>query len=252
MGNDSLVYSKGLTTASKHAKSLSQLKPSSIFDGFPILVRRYFSDVDGTEIAKGAAPAAMQASYPVYMFGNFDMNGGFRIGNGQCPAPAGTFYVLTFIYGIGQTFLPFNGGLNTVKNKLLIGDVIHIFADSLDLPTTFVWIVQSNPNSPLGSVIRNLETVTGILPVEKFQYFADSNAQYGEAFRFDKSNRVGDFREDQHNPNVFKSPDFTNQNNFIDVRLKFKLDQYLGINFYFQFATNVINFNFLINKQVTQ
>lgn len=252
MGNDSLLYSKGLTTASKHAKSLSQLKPSSLYDGFPIQVRRYFSDVDGGEIAKGAAPAAMQISYPVYMFGNFDKGGGYRIANGQCPALGGTFYVMTYVHGFGQSFLPFNGGLNTIKNKLLIGDIVSIFADSLDFPTTFVWIVQSNPNTSLCAVVENLESETGILPVEKFQYFADSNAQYGEAFRFDKANRVGDFKENQHNPNVFKSPDFTNQNNFIDIRLKFKLDQYLGINFYFQFVTNVINFNFLINKQVIQ
>lgn len=217
----------------------------------PIKIKRFYTDVNGVIVNKALVPAALQINFPVYLFGDFDRSGGYNIGKQVCPPLAGSFYVGSFTHGQGVPFLYFNG-LSNIYEQIKIGDIVHLFADSLAVPTYYIWIVQTLVKNSIASIVSNTETAQkdgsiGKIFVDQIYYFSDTILQWDEPFHITRMDNVGQYLDDQLQPYVYKNPD-TVQNDFLDMVYSFKLDQYIMISTYMIYEANEISWNFQIKK----
>lgn len=216
----------------------------------PVVIKRYFTDVDGVILDKNTVPAALQVEYPFFVFGNFDMQGGYQTGLKTIGPIPGTFYLTSFVNAGGITSQQITGfsAFNEIKGKIATGDIIHVFTDDLDNPNYFIWIVLHNPTGPLSSITGNSQTeqrdgLIGKIYLEKFQYFSDNERQWDYPVHFYRVTNIANYGSEQVQPYIFKTP-FTMQNGFIEMKCEFNFDQFLGLASYFRFETESITWNF--------
>jgi hypothetical protein len=238
------LLSKGITRA-------MLLDLPSIGDMFQFQVNKYFTDINGTIIAKAAAPAGMRVKYPVYLLGNYDRNGGYRQAQKMIPPIGTNVYLGSFVYGIDQVpaFLQLTG-LNNIKSLFKFGDIITIYADSFDAASCFCWIIQTNTQVAVGSFVQNSETVRDgrvtKLRVANQSYQVDTVDQYNEQWNFLRIANTGIYENDPVDVKIYKTPNYK-LTDFIVVKAPFEISQYIGINFYMIDTCDLlsINLNFL-------
>ncbi len=217
----------------------------------PVNITRYYTDVDGVVIPKATAPAALQVSVPVYALGEFDRQGGFRVGQQSVVPAAALQWLQTFVYGAALPF-PFATTLSTIQNYLNSGDVIQVWTDDVTSPNYYIFIVLSikTPGQAnIASIMSNLRS--GALYCDSFDYYALTNnnvyqPQFNEPLRFVRFSNAGQYVSDDINPLSFKDPLTQQQNNFIAVMLEFSLSHFLGIYFYLEYGTDSVQLNFKI------
>lgn len=213
-------------------------------------VKRFFTDVNGTIVAKATVPVGMQCEYPFYLFGDFDRQGGYSIGLRTVPVVNGNAYLMTFVNGHGFTSANIVGfsGANTLQGQLSVGDIVHVFTDSTQNPTFFVWVVIQNNAGSLASIVGNTDTtqrdgLIGPIYLQSFRYTSDNSFQFDYPFYFIRYTNIATWKSDQVQPMMFKDP-FVEQLNFIEVQTEFDLNQYISVGQYFLFDTEEIQFNF--------
>lgn len=220
----------------------------------PVLIKKIYSDVDGLVIAKNTIPATLQKKVPVFLLGDFDRQGGYKIGLQSVPPDANLKYLLTFVNGNGFSFANIVGfsGVGTIHQHIKTGDIVSVFTDSLTAPGYFVWIVIQNTYASIASIIGNSETLQndrriGPIYVHEINYIADNNAQLSEAIQIVHYSNIGTWKANQIDPlGIFRTP-FDVQTGLVRIALKpFPLDQYLGMNFNMLFATDNITMDFKI------
>jgi hypothetical protein len=217
----------------------------------PVKITRYFTDVNGTIVDKTLVPASLQVKYPIYLLGQFDRNGGYKKSITATPPMPGTFYYMSFTQGVNSPFLSFTG-LNTIKGFIRTGDIVEVFTDDLENPTYFVWFVISSEPVSISSIISNTESTQadnriGVLYVQNYQYVSDNAAQYFEPIIYSRFDNIGNYRTDSVQPYIYKTP-YVEQTGILTIDNDFKLDQYIGLNMYFLFATNSITLTFKVVK----
>lgn len=229
--------------------------PHHYFNTIPIIIKRYFTDVNGTIVNKALVPPALQVEYPFAVFGDYDKQGGYSNSFKALQPIPGTEYLLSFVNGMGfipQTLTGFSG-VNTVKNVIGFGDLVHVFTDDSQNPNYFVWIVQKNSYGSLGSIVGNSETdqkdgMLGKLYLQEFQYTTDNPVeQWRNPIHFVRSTNNSTWRSDQVQPYIFKTPD-NEQAELITIKCEFNLDQFLALVNYFYFDTEIITWNFKIRN----
>lgn len=217
----------------------------------PVTVRRWFTDVNGTIIDKATAPAQMQTYYPLYVFGEFDRQGGYAASLKALAPDDNTKYLLSFTQGAAFSSQMIAGGfsgVNNVKNMIATGDVVHVFTDDLQNPNCFVWIVQSFNQGSLGSILSNADSMqrdglVGPITLESWKYHADNERQYDYPFYLIRSTNLTMVQVNQLQPLMFKDP-YVQQAELIEITAMFNLDQYLGIGLQFLYDTDIITLNF--------
>lgn len=221
----------------------------------PVNVTRYFTDVNGTVVAKATVPAALQVSYPFFMWGKFDMAGGYRQGLAALPLPNGVVYVRSFVNGMSGDSADVTGVnvLSTIQTRLQVGDIIHVYTDSYTAPTYYIWIVQSDPAAGWGSIVGNTLSTQeddrfNRLFIDSVVYVTANVDQWNDPILILRSNNIGMFRTDKINPLYVRVPANNYLNTVLEMGLKFKVDQYLELCSYFQFATDTIQFVFKMLK----
>ncbi len=217
-------------------------------------IRRYFTDVDGDVLDKTnpAIPAAMLTAYPVFMLGNFDRTGGYNRGFQTVNFTKNVFFLMTYVQGVNEPFL-WNSGFNTIQNRLNKGDIVCVFTDSLDAPSTFCFIVQSNDMGGLASIISNTQTqqedgTIGRMQVDDVSYQVDNESQLQQIWQVLTIDNLGQFKQHPFNPNRVKNPYLYKLNDFLSLGLRFVLSQYISINFLMNIESDLININFKILK----
>lgn len=228
-----------------------------LFRAVTISVRRFYTDIDGVILDKTDVliPANMKVKYPVFMFGTFDMLSGFRAGSNVCPPLLGVNYLTSFVNGFPSTSYSVLGitGLNQIQGQLSLGDIVHVFCDDIQNPSYFCWIVQSsNALSGLSSIMNNLMTTQndnrlGRLFVYEFLLNNSDREQWKQAINFTVFDNLGNYANDVVNPLMFRGP-FTELDNLIRLETEFLCDQYLGINTYIDYGTDVLSYDFNIKK----
>lgn len=228
----------------------------------PVIVTRYFTDVNGTILAKndaGLVAAGMATDYPLFLLGEFDREGGYKIGLSsltpkQVPGSAVTPIIYTtFVNGVTGTsnnivtpFSPFN----TIQAQLKQGDMCAVYVDSLAC-NYFCWIVQTNNYGALSSILSNLKSSQndrrlGPLFCYEINWYAPET-QWDQALHFIQADNLGTWADNQIQPYMFKTP-FNVQQGFITVSTDFTIDQYMEIGTMFEIATDQMSFNFNIEK----
>lgn len=249
-------------TITKPTKSEIELhklmdKPLQRNAGLQITINRFFTDINGTVILKtdpAVIAAGLDVQMPVWMFGQFDRNGGYRIGN-QVTPPAvkstnngNVQYLGTFIYGLDMPFL-FATGLNTIKNQMSIGDIAHIFTDSLDAPSVYCWVIQSGKSASLASIMANaIASEKEKINVKGLNYFFndDSNIQYIKNMNVTRIHHDGSYFNIPQN--ILGSIQIFDKQSFAYVPIQFVVDQYNLVSTYIAIELNSIQFSFIINK----
>ncbi len=237
--------------------TMRQKPPLLRTHSIPITIRRYFTTVDGTVIDKAISPVGVRLMYPFFTFGNFDQKGGYNNGLKVLPAQPGSKYLLSFVEGYGLTSEQITGftGLNDLKTRLKLGDIVHVFTDDYlpaAGPNVFIWVVQSTKNNALASIIANAGTTEddkrlGRMAVDFFQYFTDNpDGQWQRPVHFTRSNNLTMLNDDMVMPYIFKTPQ-TEQNGFIRIDCEMGVNQYQSIGTYFLFETEEIQMNFTLN-----
>jgi hypothetical protein len=217
----------------------------------PLEVNRYFTDVNGTIVDKALVPAKLKVNYPVYLFAQFDRNGGYRKSQ-QITVPVnGTYFLMTFTQGVNSPFLAFTGA-NNIKGKLNSGDVVLIYTDDLENPNYFVWIVITCNTVSFASILANTETIQddrklGVLYLKKTNYYVTIREQFEQALVYASYDNIGNFRSDSIQPNIFLSP-FVDQQGFLTLETPYKIDQYIGMSFYMVFNCDKITMDFIVTK----
>jgi hypothetical protein len=211
-------------------------------------INRYYTSVDGEVLDKNSnlIPDTLKTQFPFYLFGAFDLAGGYSKCLEALPPDATSPYLMTFIYGVNAPFLSFTG-FNTINSRLSIGDIVHIFTDNISNPNIFVWIVISSAKASFASIIDNTKTLQNDFRVNQIRikdidYLAPEN-QYAIPFHFIMFDNIGAFRTDQIQPYTYKDA-FVALNDFINMQIRFDLDQYIAVGSYMLFSTDLIQINF--------
>ena len=219
-----------------------------------VTVNKYYTDVDGAIIAKGAAPVALQTKFPVMLLGAFDSDGGYKIGLQNVAPILDTYYLMSFVNGNGVTSANVVGfsGLNSIKDQIKIGDVVHVYTDDLQNPNFFVWIVLSGENSSYNSVLQNLKTTQqdlriNPLKVNTINFYASNDDQFLEALHYTICDNLGSYRDDSVNVKSFKTP-MVEEINFLTIPTEMLLTQYLGVNTYMPFTVDNISLTFKMER----
>ncbi len=232
-------------------------KPLQKNAGLFVTVKRFFTDANGTILDKNdpAIPASCKVSFPFWMFGKFDKDGAYRIGNQVTPVTLGTSYVGTFVIGLGVPFL-FATGLNNVKNNFLNGDIVHVFTDNLDAPSVYIYIVQSYPAGSLASIVENsTASENEKIDITGLNYFSFSNSggqtvpnfQFATNINLTNIDIVGAYNNKPYDPLGYDQANYM-QYNFIVLPINFTLDQYKELSSYIPFQVDSILFSFMIKK----
>lgn len=245
---------------------LSEASAGSVLQkrhSLPVIVTRYFTDVNGTIIAKndaGLVAAGMATDYPLFLFGEFDREGGYRTGLSvlspkQVPGSVITPRIYTtFVNGVTGTsqnvvtpFSPFN----TIQGQLRQGDLCAVYTDNTSAPNYFAWIVQTNNYAALSSILTNLKSIQhdrrlGPLFCYEINWYA-VETQWDQALHFIQSDNLGTWTDNQIQPYIFKTP-FNVQQGFITVGCNFTVDQFMEIGTMFEILTDQMSFNFNIEK----
>lgn len=241
------------------AQLLTELKTGQKRWQLSVDIKRFYTNVDGVLLDKAVVPAKFKVAMPVFLLGEFDRQGGYRQGLQACPPNGGLVYMTSFVNGVGfatHSIIGFTG-LDQIKDQILPGDICHVFTDSLLLPSIFVWIVQQNSFVSLGSILSNFSSEQkdgrlGQIRLKDCLFHATSNGvaivdQFSQDWFMVSTDNIGDTHENQIHPAVYISPE-TYQTGFVKMKLNFDFTQYLGINFYMAFATDLITINFNLNQ----
>lgn len=221
----------------------------------PIIIKRFCTDVDGQLIDKATLPANMQVKYPVYMFGGFDMISGYKAAHNICPPILGANYLCSFVNGFPNTSFGIIGitGLNEIQGQLNLGDIVHVFTDSLQAPNYFVWVVQStNAIGGLGSIITNLMTDQKDNRIGRLFFYEllitdGTYNQWKVSMNFTGFDNLGNFTNDSIAPSTFKNP-LSLIENVIRMNIEYVTNQYMGINTYIDFGVDQYSLDFNIKK----
>lgn len=248
------VYRASKDSMGFNPEKKSPRAPEISIHTVPVKVKRIFTDANGTVIAKGLAPAGLQVNYPVHLFGAFDLDSGYRIGQSVTPPQGDAKYLFTFINGHGVNVASMFGfsPLNSIYTRMSIGDIVSVYTDSVNAPNYFVFVIQSAAPSGLGSIISNLKTTQqdynlGFLYVNDINFFSDETSQFELPVNYSRADNIGNYKSDLVDPFVFRTP-FTEQQGFITMKTDFILDQYLGVNLYFKYTTEEMSLDFKIKK----
>lgn len=237
-------------------KEWTQIGPQSVLQPvqtLPLLVKRYFTDVNGTVVAKAAVPLALQTKYPVFFLGDFDRMGSFRTGLKVTPPMAGTSFLQVFVNGSGATAFDVVGTnpFANIQTLLNPGDIVIVFTDSLTVPNYYVWLVIQGTYNSLASVTGNTmsnqqDGRIGPMNVSYINLYVDNTTmQIYEPLHFTRLFNTGTFRDDTVNPSMFKTP-FNKLRNLVTVDTTFLIDQYIGLNFYMGFDTDTVQMDLIL------
>lgn len=225
------------------------------FHSIPVNIRRHFTDVNGLVIPKNIVPAALQVEYPFFVFGEFDRQGGYAAGLRALAPQPGTYYLTSFIQGNQFTsqFITGFSGVNTVKNRIAVGDIVHVYTDDVQNPTYFIWLVQSFNQGSIGSIVANSDSrqhdgLIGPIILDSFKLGQTGNEnQFSVPFFFINTSNLTMFKANQVQPLMFKDP-YVEQPDIIDIQCSFDLDQYVEIGYNFMFDTDEIRMTFKLAK----
>lgn len=228
----------------------------------PIKATRYFTDVNGTILAKtdaGLVAAGMATAYPLFILGEFDRQGGYRTGLANLSpqaVPGFTPPVIytTFVNGVTGTsnnvVTPFSPA-NTIQPLLKQGDLVAVYTDNLLAPNYFCFMVQTNDYAALSSILDNLKTTQadrrlGQLFAYELNWFAPE-AQWDQTIFFIQSDNLGTWKADGVQPFTFKTP-YNVLEGFITVKTAFLVNQFMELAVTYELATDVMSFNFNMEK----
>lgn len=232
------------------------IRPSDLMNyAINLNVKRVYTDVNGTIIAKAAALAAMQTKFPVFILGAFDFKGGYRKALESTPPQNGAVYLKTFIQGVETpaSIIGFNIAAD-IQGQIKVGDMVSVYTDSFTAPTNYVWIIVSCNNASLGSIISNLSTtqkddIYNRLYIEDVHYLipATNQDQWNESIFRISVNNIGINNTDSFQPLIYKTP-YTYLNNVLIMRVSFKATQFIGFSTYIQYASDEVQFILKVKK----
>lgn len=226
----------GEQAANKIKEKMQSFETATI----PVKIRRYYTDVDGVILDKNTVNPIFKQNFPVFLWGSFDMSGGYRLANQAFTAPVNFTFFETFTYGVGQPFLSFTG-FNNIKSQLNKGDLVTIYADDIENPNLFVWIVQSVDYCSVASIYKNSGDFNYM--IDFIDYFSDNQNQWDKSFKILNISPTGNLHRDSVQPYIFKNA-YTVQNNFIRVKINTLITQYKLIGFDYLFQTDDVNVEF--------
>ena len=218
-------------------------RPQDEIDSFSVVVKKFFTTVDGTIIDKNdpQVPVDMRVRYPIYLFGTFDQNGAYKISLNETPVQGGSRFYRYYTESEGFDPLQFSG-LNTVENQISTGDLVFVFTDDLLNPNLFVYVIQTVTNRSIAGITRTLPW--GGLQLGKLKLFYDNLLNFNEQIRLIKSNQLGIYRSDTFAPLAYKTPNYQ-QDNLIDIDLSGNLlTQYMTFTTYMQHDSDTLEFDF--------
>lgn len=205
---------------------------------FKLTIKKIATDVDGTIIDKNTLPDSMKVSYPVFLFGQFDQQGGYAIGQKLLPIEQGNKLIAVLTVDGFFDLLQFSGA-NNIKNELMTGDVVLLYADNEFFPTNFIWVIITGENRAYASILKN-PLNTG-MQVFSFKYFADNNRQFIEDINLVDFNEVGDYKRYNITPQSYKDPDYQ-QEGLIQLDIDYKIENFSGLYQYMKFETDAMTF----------
>jgi len=220
----------------------------------PVTVKKLYTDVDGVIVAKNTIPAAIQKKVPVFLMGEFDRQGGYKIGLQNIALDAELKYLMSFVNGLGCSFANVVGfsGISTIQQQINTGDIVLVYTDSLLNPSYFVWVIIQNTYASMASIIGNTESTQndrriGPIVVHEINYIADNDNQLKESLQIVHYSNIGTWKANQIEPlGMYRTP-FDVQTGLVRIVVKpFSLDQYMGINFNMLYASDKLTMDFKI------
>lgn len=235
----------------------NQLKQRSAGSGsLRVQVYRLYTDIDGKILDKNdvLVPAVLQTDLPVYMLGNFDRMQGFKTGQQILPPfNVAAQFLFTYVHSAGQVPYLFATGFNNLNDRLVDGDVITVFTDSMVAPTCYAFIVQTCQYGGLGAIIANTEVIQedgtrGLMKAFALYYQNDNRLQFDEQLRIVRMDNLGLYKADVLDNKIAQNPNVVFLNDFIEFPIDFFVTQYVGIYTRMLFATNSMIFNYKISR----
>jgi len=233
------------------------LEPQYKKDALQIVVERFYTDVNGVILDKTdvAIPDALKTDFPLYVFGEYDRAGSYYLGLKNTPPRVNTFFLQSGVFGVSPNVFGFSG-LSDIENRLSPGDLYTIYTDDVNAPNIFVWIVQSCSGKSLASIMQNLPNLPydadyGYLKVDNLQFYTNNFDQWKENLQYIQYDFLGLVQSDGLSPFAYK-PSVTINDQFIDIKNKFVLTQYMGINTYLLYTTDTMVLTFMVQHRLNE
>lgn len=233
-----------------HAKLIDPLQKKTTLS---LTVSKYYTDINGSVIAKNDVriPAALKTDFPIWLFGQFDRSGGYRIANQVAPSRANTFFVCQYVNGIDLPPL-FATGLNTIENYISNGDLVTIFTDNINAPSSYVYIVQSGGGNSIASVLQNSIRNESNLKVFNLNYVVSQSTgafvlQFQKGITAVNIDSLGGYTYKSIDPTGFLQTN-TQQPNFVKVPITFPINQYNLLTTYMDYTADIIQLSFQVYK----
>jgi hypothetical protein len=122
-----------------------------------------------------------------------------------------------------------------------------VYCDNIQNPNFFIWIVIHASKAPFASIIDNTKTLQNDFRINQIRIkdidYLASDAQYTTPLHFIQFDNIGAFRVDQIQPYMYKNA-FVALDDFINMKIRFDLDQYIAVSTYFLFDTDLLQLNF--------
>ena len=220
----------------------------------PITIKKLYTDVDGIVLDKNTIPAALQKRVPVMLLGDFDRQGGYKIGLQNIAPDENLKYFMTFVNGLGANFVSVVGftGISTIQKHINVGDIVQVYTDDLTAPAYFVWIIIQNTYASIASIVGNTESIQndrriGPIFVHEINFIADNESQLSESLQIVHFSNIGTWNANQIDPlGIYRTP-FDVQIGLVRIVVKpFSLDQYFGINTNMLFESDKFTMDFKI------
>lgn len=222
------------------ATMLKGVKPKNL----DILIRRFYTDVNGVIIDKATLPVNLQTELPVFVFNEYDRAGGYFVANKIVPPPPSLFFLQNYVWGSGSFPYVFGfSGVQNIQTEIKTGDLVTIYTDNLLSPNYFCFIIVRSDEKPLASILSDLATSREKKKCVSFNMLSNNIDQYNESFVFYRSFQFGEYKSDIISPNVARNPLYF-QRRLIDLNIKFDFEYKVGFVFPILFNTDRIEFNF--------
>lgn len=242
MENNVISINKPFTT------SVNALKKFSL----NLNIKRFTTDSNGIILNDAAIPVSEKKPFPFHLFGNFDMSGGYNIADSSMQKIHNTILFTYYVSGIGTPLFFFNPVAN-INGQIRKGDVVFVYVDDLNAPTTFTFVIVTSIVGSYASLVSqsNISQIDaagywGIFKIFDVKYTWYNDAQLREPIYLFKAKFNSAFKYDVIDPAGFYYPEQKTRVLTARIPLNIVMNQYIGISAFLAYENPLLNLSFEI------
>lgn len=238
---------KTIRVASPNVRDINALKRFTL----NVNIQRFTTDANGQVLADAAIPASEKKPFPFHLFGQFDMQGGYTIADSITAPMQNTKLFSVYVAGLGTPLFFFGGGVDTITARIRKGDVVFIFADNLNAPNYFTFVIVTSIIGGYASLVSqsNISQIDGngywgVFKIFDLKYTWYNDAQLSLPLLLLNCKFNSAFKYDVIDPSSYYHPQQKSDILTSLIPLKLVVNQYIGLSGFLAYENPLLNMSF--------